>query len=476
MSTSSISSTSDSATFRAGGLMSGLDTNTIIEQLVALEKVPITKLQTKQATLTQQKSLISQIESIMSTLDTSLSAINTNDKLLSYQCTSSNTAALTATATGNVVQGNHTVKVVQLANAEQDRSTAFASAATPVKAGTLTITVQGEDPVNVTIGEGATLADVAYAINTSNAKVSAAVIDTGTDQYLTLYADDLGYDIGSTPSDAVKLQETYTGTTGQELGFSEIVTAQNAKVEFDGLTVERRDNTITNIIPGLTLNLLSDDGQPTTTVKIAADEDGMLTKINGFVSAYNNLITLLNTQFKAPDTSSSLSGGTQDSDPSQDAGVLFGDSTLRGLMMQVKSVISDTIDGVVGQFSSLGLVGITTGDDGTLSVDSTKFSSAVSKDFECIANLFTTDTNGICDKLSSTMKGYTDVTEGMFKYKIDSINQSYDQLSEQISRMEDRVNAYQDQLIQEFTTMETTISNLKSQQSYITAISGSSSS
>ncbi len=446
------------STFRAGGLMSGLDTNSIIEQLMALERIPIQKLQKRQDLLTSQKSLFGEINSALGSLKSTMEGMDTDNEILSYGATSSNEDAMTVTASGEAVAGTHTVKILQSAKAEQDRSVAFSSDTDAVKAGTLTISVQGEDDVDVTIEDGTTLSNLAYAINRSGAKVSATVINTGTEYYLAIYAKDTGYEVGTTADDAVVLTESYTGSTGTELGLTQTVQAQNAQMEFDGLTVERRSNIISDVIPGLSMNIVDATGQPTVEVAIEPDKDGLKENLQKFVDSYNKVLSMLSSQFKVG--------------ADQSTGILFGDGTLRGLMMRLQTTLSDAITGAGGNFSTLGEVGISSSSDGSLSINESDLSDAMDEDFKGIASLFTTADTGVIDRLTSVVEDYTDSVSGIIKQRQEGLDDRYDNLETQIERMELRLDAYERQLVAQFTALETTISQLKGQQSSLSSLGG----
>ncbi|RME25580.1 MAG: hypothetical protein D6806_07635 [Deltaproteobacteria bacterium] len=437
-------------TFRAGGIFSGLDTNSIIEQLVQIERIPIQKLEERQGKIDQQKAALSDIETALGDLEDAMKELGTLGSLLSYNATSSDESVVRVSATGEAAAGKHTITVQQLARAEQDRSQAFGSASDEVKAGTLTITVQGQNPVDVTIDPGDTLADVAYKINTSGARVTAAVIDTGTSAYLTLYATDTGHEIGTSPSDAVTIQENYTGTTGQELSFTETVTAQNAQFTFDGLSIERRSNTVSDVVDGLEFTLLDDTSAPSATISVEPDSDGLKENLKKFIDAYNSVATLLDAQLSYTE--------------GQPAPALFGDGTLRNLMMRLGSVISESVSGTSTSFSTVGSVGIELTSGGLLALNEADFADAVSADFRGIAEIFLAQNTGVFDKLQSVIDDYTDIVDGLFKYKREALNDQYRNLSDQIARMEDRVDQYEKQLVAQFTYMETVIAQLQSQQ------------
>ena len=440
--------------FRAGGLVSGLDTNSIIEGFVKLERMPIDQLESRKKTLGQQKAVLSDIASALNSLSTQMGKLDTANKVLSNQATSSNAEVMTVSATGEAVQGTHIIQTLQLARAEQDRSTAFAAGTTAVRTGKLTLTVQGKDPVEVEIKPGNSLDSVAYRINISGARVSATVINTGTESYLSVFSMESGYD-GADPEAALAIQEDYTGTEGQVLGLTTTVQAQNAKLVFDGLAMERKSNSIKDITKGLVINLIDDKDDPTINITVAPNKEAVKTTLLGFADSYNKAIKMLSAQFQYTE--------------GQTAGVLFGDGTLRNLLVGLQTNATGNIDND-GVYSTLAAIGMKTEKDGTLSVDDTKLTEAMDKDFQSIADLFVQNGDGLADKLTTFIKQYTNTANGILKYRDRGIDQRNDALDDQIARMEDAVAAYEERLVKGFTAMENTIAQLQDQQGYLSAM------
>jgi flagellar hook-associated protein 2 len=441
------------STFRAGGLMSGLDTNTIIEQLVRLERIPIQKMEKRQELLSSQRSMFTEIESSLKALQSKMKDFDSKEKILSYNAKSSDEDFMTVEASGEAVAGSHSVQILQTARAEQNRSAAFGNNTDEVTEGTLTITLQGEDPVVVDIEAGYNLDDVAYAINRSGLDVSAAVINTGTEYYLTIYNQETGFEVGSSADDAVTIVENYTGGSGAQLTLSQTVQAQNAQISFDGLSVERRDNAITDVVPGLSLQIGDDTGQPTIEISVEPDTEGVQANLKSFVDAFNKVMSKVSAQFKV---------GADES-----TGILFGDGTLRSLMMQLQTVVTESANNSSGGFSMLRDIGIKVSSDGTISINDSDLKDAMDDNFRGISTIFTTETTGMVDRMDSLIEGYTDSIDGVFKQRKDGFDERYDNLSDQIDKMEMRIEAYEKRLVTQFTSMELVIAQLQSQQSYL---------
>lgn len=435
-------------TFRAGGIFSGLDTNSIIEQLVALERVPIQNLQKKQQTIDTQKSLLGEISSALSALKSVLSGMDRPSEMLAFTAESSNDSVLRASASGLASPGAYSIQVLQRARAEQDRSAAFTSADAEVKAGTLEISVDGAAPIAVTIEEGMTLSEVAYAINSSGAAVNAAIIETGSAAYLTIYARQTGYQ--GAADDALVISESYSGSTGQELALAQTVQARNALIQFDGLSVERRENRIAGVVPGLTLDILDDTGQPTIQVTVSGDSETVKGRVQAFVEAYNKVLSLLHSQF------------VRDADGG--VGVMFGDGTLRGLLSRLQLAVGEPVSQNASELATLFQIGIKTSSDGTLSVDEVRLDEALAADMSGVVGLFTQESVGLAARFSSVAADYTDFVSGILVQRQKGLDSRRENLSDQIARMEQRVADYEKLLVQQFTYLETVVSQLKAQQ------------
>ena len=127
--------------FSASGIASGLDTNSIIRQLINIERQPISKLQAKRSAISTQVSDLGKFSAQLKELETMMSEINTSASLLASKVTSSEEEVVNATATGDAVQGVWEVEVSQLAKKERNSSSSYGSAQDEVREGTLTIEV-----------------------------------------------------------------------------------------------------------------------------------------------------------------------------------------------------------------------------------------------------------------------------------------------------------------------------------------------
>ena len=440
-------------TIASGGIASGIDTQALIEQLVQIQQAPIDKLTSKKTNVQIQISKLGEIASKLKELKTALSNMDTMGKFLSYSGTPADTDLLSVSADGTAVAGSYAVTVSNLAVAEKDRSVGFASGSAEVKAGTISISINGDTAVDVTVGDGDTLADVASSINGADAGVLAAVVSDGTQSYLQITSKETGYTIGGTANDAISIIETYTGSTGTELGLTQTIQAENATFDLDGLSVTQTSNHVTDALPGVTLDLKAEGS---TTFEITADGAGIKDKIKEFVDAYNTVSEAVLKELKV----------TKDTERGKS---LAADPNMRRLRSDLTTLISSSVGTTGGAFDALSQIGIRTDSSGKLSIDSAELEDALNSDLDSVAKVFTLDSTGIVDALSSTVDRFTDSIDGSITLRTKSLSSTIDHIDDNISVLNSRLQSYAARLKKQFMSMETTISKIQSQGKQLSA-------
>ena len=439
-------------TLRSGGLISGLDTNALISQLVQLERAPIQKLESKKSAYNSQLSLLGGIKSALSELKTKMKELDTASELVSMAATSSLETAVTADATGDAAAADYTVEVVQVARAEKDRSQGFSAIDAEVTAGTFTLTVKGGDAQNVTIEEGDTLQDVVAKINDEVVGATASIISDGTNYYLSLTADETGHTVGGAASDAIVISESYSGGAGQQLTMAEIQAAENALVTLDGLNVESDTNDIQSALTGVTLHV----HEVTTsqeTLTIQPDKSELEAKLQEFADAYNKIIELVLKETKV--TAKTNRQAT-----------LAGDSSIRNLRAAMSSAVGFPIPSLAGNdYDALSTFGIKTDALGKLSIDSEDLQAALDDDLRSVTKVFTAD-DGLATRLLDLVGNYID-SDGILQARTDGLNRSIKAIDSRIFNMELRVQSYEINLVRQFTTLESTVSSLQTQGNFL---------
>jgi len=458
-STSSSTAAALSQLVSTSGSSSGLNDNTIISELVSIESQPYVALQTQTTALQSQISTLGQISSALSTFSAAAESLQTNGVV---GLTAGSNTAFTASADVGAQPGSYQVDVETLAVGAKARSQGFASTDT-VQGGTLNFTVQGQ-AYSFDVADGSSLSQVASNLSSAGIPITASVISDGTDSYLSITDNTTGYPIGGSPSDALAITFTpSTGATGTTaLAFSSVATAANATLTVDNLPITSQSNIVSTVIPGITLNLTGTD-TAAETLNIEADTTATANNLQAFVTAYNGVMTLLQAQLN-------VSAGA-DSTTS-----LAGDSTLTNLQQRMQALFTSTVSEASG-INSLPAMGLTTSDtDGSLSLDTTVLSSALASNPASLNAIFGLSADSIGQLAQQIATDYTDPATGALAVETDGLN---DQITENNSEEDDlqaQIATYQANLVQEFSTMESLVSSLKSGSSYLTAQSNAASS
>jgi len=430
------------APYQAGGLASGLDTLSIVDQFVQLQQIPIKRIQARKATVQTQISKIGDIASKVSLLASSASTLGTSG-VSSTTVTSTHTS-FSASADPAAAAGQYTVQVDSIARNAKFRSGAFTSSSSTVGPGTLGFSVDGT-AYSLTVDSGTTLAGLASQINGLGAPISASLINAGTGTYLNIETTQTGYVPGSTADSALTI------TDGAGLGLASVQTAQNAKVYIDGLAVERRTNTFSDAIDNVTITAKA--AGTSETLVVANDTAAATKRIQGFVDLYSDLV----------DTIQTLTSNTP-----TNKGALAGDSTVRDLLSTLGRLTTTTVPGLSGGLSTLADIGVTHSKTGAVQFDSAKLVKALQADSANVNKFFSQADTG----MSAIVKSLTDRataaetgTLSIRKSGLTTISTNYDK---QVERMNRSVEAYRKQLESQFTSMETTVSGLKKIGDYLT--------
>jgi flagellar hook-associated protein 2 len=443
------------ATFQAGGLSSGLDTNTIIDKFVQLRSVSLTQLQTTQAGYKTQISTLGDLTSKLAALDAATHALSTGG-VLGAKTTSANTA-FTAVPGAGAVAGEYTVQVQALAQAAKARSMAFFPDDT-VQGGTLALKVQGQT-YSVTIPDASTLQEAAAAIRASGAPVSAVVLDDGSYRYLSITSIKSGYPVNGLAADALSVQETTTGSCGMPLGAGIVQAAQNATFTVDGLSFARQTNQVVDAVPGTTLTLRAQGG-PAENLSIAFDVDATSAKLKTFVDAYNAVMAVVQGQLAV----------SPQADRSK---LLVGDLSIRTLQSRLQALVSATVGGGAN-VRTLADLGVKTNQNGSLSIDATTLAGAMARDPAAANALFSTSTTGLGALTTALADSFTRASDGIFTIRTSSLSNKVKEMDAEAIRLQDRLDAYRNLLVAQFTAMEKLVSGLKNSSNYLTAVSNAS--
>ncbi|SQC33478.1 flagellar filament capping protein FliD [Kluyvera cryocrescens] len=449
------------------GIGSGLKLGDILDSLTAAEKATLTPITKQQSSYSAKLSAYGTMKSALEAFQTANTALGKADLFTATTTTSSSTA-FSATTTGNAIAGKYTIKITQLAQAQTLTSTTTQKdnkAAIATSDSVLTIQ-QGGDKKPVTIDISAansSLTGIRDAINNAKAGVSASIINVGNGEYrLSITSNDTGKDNAMTLSvsgdSALQSFMGYDGTSG---GMKESVTAQNAELTVNNVAIENSSNTISDALEDITLNL-NDVTTGNQTLTITQDNTKAQAAVKAWVTAYNAL----------QDTFSSLTKYTS-VDPGADAqssnnGALIGDSTLRTIQTQLKSVLSNTASS--SAFKTLSQIGITTDpSNGQLKIDDDKLTAALKKDSAGVGTLIVGDgkKTGITTAIGSNLTSWLSST-GIIQAAKDGVSKTLNKLTKDYNTASDLIDQKVARYKEQFTQLDVLMSSLNNTSSYLT--------
>lgn len=358
------------------GLASGLDWQSMISQLVEVERRRVTLLENSKNAISQKKTAWSEVNTKLNSLKSSASALAELSDFDLYTSSTSvsgtNRAAadmITFAVGTNATQGTYAITVDRLARSEKQASAAFESSSEALG-------LSGEILVNghsVTVSAADTLSDLRSKINALNtgeepAGVTASIVKVSDTEYrLTLTAQETG-------AEGFTIEDGEGSAVLSGLGLTTIQEGQDAQITVDGFTITRSSNQISDVIPGVTMNLIDAQDGAIITLDVVRDTDAVKKKIQDFVDAYNALMDYINDQ----NTASSDGKTTKP---------LFGDSSLQSVKSSIRNVILAGVKGLDSTLDHLSLVGVNLDRYGKLSIDSSKLEGYLNTNFNDVVNL-----------------------------------------------------------------------------------------
>ena len=335
----------------------GFDVASTVTQIQASEQAIETPWQTQLATLQAQDTVFSSLGTDLSTLTTSLQALTDFDGVFSEkEGASSNTDVLSlSSASATAVAGSHTIVVGNLAQTSSDASTAISNP-TDTLSGSLTI--QGTTFNVDSADNDTTLASLSAAINAAGIGVSASVITDTSGSRLSIVSGTSG------AAGQLAISSSLSGASSGSITFQTGQPGLDANLTVDGVSITSSSNTVTNAIPGVTFQLLAASASPVQ-VQITNDTADIGTAMNSFVSAYNKVVTDINTQ--------------EGNDSSGNPEPLFGNPTISMLQSALSGALFGT--SASGAIKDITQLGLSVNNDGTLTLDADTLNSALNSNF-----------------------------------------------------------------------------------------------
>jgi flagellar hook-associated protein 2 len=441
------------------GLASGVDTSSIVEQLIALDRQGTTRIQNRQYAVTGMQSALKDVASRLSTLKTAAMALGSEANWKPSQSVSSSDTRVAVTQTGGAGIGGHSVQVNRLASSMQ-RGYSLPGGT----AGTLTITANADatNTMQIPVAADATLQQIADAINAkATGPVVAAVVTNGSDQRLVLSSRKTGSASDFTVSGGMLSEDAAYATPD--------VSKLDAEYTLDGGTVKNSTtNVLENIIPGLRLTLKGVTSAPAaiTVTEPTLDRDAVKAKIKTFVDAYNAVIDTTRTEM----TEKPVTNPTDQYSAGQ--GQLYGDSGLSSMLNVLRRQMSNIVtDAGINDLSDLGIgqpasAGGVVSDDakaGKLSINNAKLDAALDTNWVAVKDFFGGFSKSVSDYVNTQTGG-----SGLIDQRLKSSDRNLATLKDQLTQANERIDAKETRLKAQFAAMETALQNAQTQQAWLT--------
>lgn len=432
------------------GIGSGVLTSDLIDKLRAAdEKAVLKPLEDKIALDVQKEDANTLLNSLMTTLKSSSSALN-GDNLYLSRAVTGNTDAVTVTAdSGSNVQ-SFSITDVNKAEADVWNSTTLNAKSTPLVdlgAGTLTISVDDKD-FNIDYTASNSLNDIRDKINeAAGDSITASVLQVGTDSYeLVLTAKDTNKAIAF--SDSNVAADPLAKSLADTLSLNNIQPAKAATFKYNGISITRDTNDISDLITGVTINLNQNQAVgDTASIKIAQNDTAINSEMSMFVSSYNSLITNLQDMTRSDRETGSV-------------GIFNGESFVKGIGRDITNLLTQ----VDANGNSLMDYGIEIDRDGVMTLDSAVFNAKFTEDPKAMELFFSgnSETDGIFTKLDTKMSEYTGYNKLLTSFS-NQLESSKTNTIEQYDKQKASLDSRYEILTQKFIAYDAMISKLNSQ-------------
>ncbi len=431
-----------------GGLATGLDTNELITELLRIERKPIERLEREQSYLKSRLDAFTKFDSKLQGLLEKAEGLASYDDIAANKAEAASEEYFSVSASASAEQGDYNINVVSLARREKEVSQGVADInAQEFGTGTLSLTVGGQS-VDITVdATNNSLGGIRDAINAAGAGVGASIINDGDPDNpyrLVLTADEAGT--------AVEATASLSGGTYASPLFTQTQEGTQAHIKVDGIDIYRNSNSITEAIPGVTIDLLKPHAgaAETTGVQVDLDVDAVEKKVKDFVTAYNDVVNFISDQ--------------SDSSWGRDSGLYMP-------MRRLQSMIGSALGGD-NSIQTLTQLGVSTQKDGTLKVDGAVLKDAISDDLDGVVGLFagSAATEGLSAKLVDYLESVTDRSDGILASRKTATDSGLRRLDSQIERQEARLEQREETLRAQFTAMEQLVSSMNATSSYLSQL------
>lgn len=461
-----MASVNSSNLLAAVGAGSGIDTKSLAQNLANAEIAPRQDQINTKITKTEAKiSAYGYIKTALADLQTAFASLNDTSDFSSLKPSNTQPSAFSVTSTSTASAGNYSLEVSQIATAQRSVSNTFASRDNPLNGGAgfnLSLSIGTGAATSIPVTKD-TPGGIVSAINSAKLGVTAQLLNTGSGYTVMLTGQTGASQSFTLTSDAVSSGTINFNTSVQ--------TAADARFKLNGLQLSRSNNSISDVIDGVTVDLYTATNGAAR-LDLNRDTSAIKANISALVTAYNNFDTTLKELGNSKSTVKDVGGS------------MSGDSFLQTIRTQVRSLITSNSSTPGTELKAARDAGISFDRNGQMTLDSTKLDTALQDHFDQVVKVFTGNTNN----QSVYSPAPAGVAGDAFR-SLDKMLRSTGQLTLMSNSASKQVTGYQAELVkldeqmqklldrytQQFSLMDSIVNSSKSTRAGLTSTFSSNS-
>ncbi len=440
-----------------GGIASGLPPN-LVDQLIEAERIPLRQIEKNKGKQENRLKLVQDLESKLNGITGTIGALASSRGFSDMKLNSGDVNIVSGAVDPSVgTTGSWNIEVMELAQKAAAITNGFPDKdKTQIGVGYFRFeTPDGSKEVYVG-GDSNTLEGAANAINRSGVGIKATVLNDRKDPDNPFRLMISGEGVGA--ENQVSYPTLYFLDGDQDIFFEEKREGKNGRVKVDGFEFQVGENTVKDVIPGVTLDLKQASPGKTVNISVKEDQEVVSGKVKGFVDAVNQVLSFIQQQnalTKETDTSNTLGG----------------DSLLRSIENRIRSLIQNPQMGVSSEITRLNQLGIRFNRSGTLEFEEKKFNETLVRDPMAVQRFLAGDgfSVGFIPSLKREISSLLNTAFGPVAIRKRALQDRIGQMNDQISNKERQLARKEESLRNKFAKLEETVSRMKGQASQLGA-------
>jgi flagellar hook-associated protein 2 len=442
-------------------MASGLPPN-IVEQLMEAERIPVKTMEADKTKQDDKLKLVTELETKVNDIVKNLGELTSTKGFADKKMVSGDPNVVDGTLdAAQAVPGDYNLEVLQLAEKPSAISNGFPDKdKTKMGVGYIKFkTSEGEKEVYIS-GGSSTLEGVSNQINASNMGLRASVVEDRKDKENPFRMIVSG--VGTGDDKQIEFPKVYMLDGDQDIFFDQSKSAQNAKVKVDGFEIELPNNTVTDLFPGLSLELKQAAPGKNVRINVKENIEVISGKIKSFVDAFNGALGFIQTQHKLT--------GTNGKSPTM--GPLGGDGLLRSVESRLRSVISNPQYAVESPIKLLNELGIEFNRNGTLDFKQDKFNKVLQGNPAGVSAFLRGDgfKTGFVQTVKEAVTALVNPQSGPIGTRKKSQGDKITAINKRIDDKEKQLEKKEESLRRKFSDLESKMSGLNQQMGSVQAM------